>query len=93
MIIAEERMMKLHGKHLHYQFELLATESDYIIATEYEDHYIRKNVEYHLLDDNGKCEYIQYDNIDKNGDYFTRTKIINMSEIGLKRLGFKTRKI
>ena len=84
MTIASERVRKIHGQPIHSEFALIATENDIVIATEYEDHFIRKNYEWHLLDDNGKCEYISHDNIDKNGDYYTSRKIIHLNKIGME---------
>lgn len=84
MTEAEKKYTSIHGKPLHLEFALIATKNDVVIATEYEDHSIRKNYEWHLLDDNGKCEYISHNNIDKYGKFYTTCKIIYLNEYGLR---------
>lgn len=65
------------------EFYSVCTMNDKVMCCEYEDGDIDIEHEYHMID-NTRCEFIQHCNRDRNGDYYTTKKIIELSPIGLQ---------
>ena len=65
------------------EFYAVFTMDDIILLAQYADGSIEKEYEWHKIGGN-KVEVVGYCNRDKNGNYFTTRKIVEMSDKGLK---------
>lgn len=61
----------------------VCTMNDKIMVAEYDDGATEIEFEYHMINDR-QCQYINNCNKDRNGNYYTTSKIITLSDIGLQ---------